>query len=104
MAMFTKLIAIRSVASKRLGFSRSVYTSFDLLLSDSFNLKNCAGVMAKKAVSVPETNPEINNKTINTISSNTKPTEKANSGFIIEAETFKIGEKRELSGSKFRDK
>jgi hypothetical protein len=30
--------------------------------------------------------------------------EKANSGFIIEAEALKRGEIRELSGSKFRDK
>jgi hypothetical protein len=97
-----KLIAINKVASSVFGFSKSVYTIFGLPPSDSFSLNSCAGVMAKNAVSVPETKPEINKRLINTMISRNKPNEKVNPGFIIEAVSLIIGMKSELSGSKLR--
>ena len=83
-AILTKLIVISKVASSRFGFSSNLYTSFDLLLSASLSSKNCAGLMAKKAVSAPDIYPEMKSKTTKTIVSTINPTEKKNNGDIIE--------------------
>lgn len=83
-AILTKLIVISKVARSRFGFSSSLKTSFDLLLSASLSSKNCVGEMAKKAVSAPDIYPEMKSKTTKTIVSTINPTEKKNSGDIIE--------------------
>ena len=84
MAILMKLIMINRVASSRFGFSNSLYTSFDLLLSASFSSKNWTGVIAKKAVSAPDKYPEMKSRTTSIINSKINPTEKVNNGEIIE--------------------
>ena len=52
----TRLLAIRMVANRRSGLSRRANTRSPLGVSSSSS--HCVGVSEKKAISLPETNPE----------------------------------------------
>ena len=55
--------------------------------SASFSSKNCAGEIAKNAVSAPEIYPEMKSKTTSITNSIMKPAEKVKNGEIMEADS-----------------
>ena len=65
MAMFTKLFAIKIVASNFLGLNNKDWIILSFEFSDSSISSNCIGVREKKATSEPEIRAENNNKTSN---------------------------------------
>lgn len=83
-AMFTKLMEIRSVASNRFGRSSNPYTNLCLDFWDSFNSNNCTGVIAKKAVSAPEINPDTKRSPNRTMISIKNGIENVKAGFRID--------------------
>ena len=83
MPMLAKLMAIRSVANKRLGVFSKSEIILPEVVPESLNSVNCAGVIEKKAVSAAETNAEFKSKKTRTIQPIMNCKFIANSGFII---------------------
>ena len=73
MAIFTRLFAIKIVASNVLGFSLSAIIRLLELVSSSFRLAKSLGESEKNAISLPEINAEDNINMINRPKENITP-------------------------------